>query len=526
MKTKPAYSYQRFSSIKQKAGDSTGRQTDAAASFAKQFNLDLRQTFSDEGVSGFKGKNFSNESALSEFLKLVDSGDIPEGGVLIVENMDRLSRQSILPCLSKFIEIINRGVSIGVISQGKILDEKSITENPMELMLVLVEFSRANNESETKSKRSKSVIKKKIEAIRNGGKVWFGCQKPSWITGLKDGKFVEDKSRVKVVQSIFEMYLAGCSTNKIADTLNQKQTPTLRLFKDKQTNRMKLWTNSTVAELLRNKNVIGWFGITGSEFNDYFPAIISERDFLLVQNKLYQNVKNRGGSKYGLVRNLFKGLLYCHSCGQVIETKVGSYANAKGGLNHYSHYICRGVKNKNGCTNKYRFNVSDFEQDIFAIVLKKTPDELLLKPKAKTESMIGKLELELLKVNADMNDTVSLIGKVKLPQLESKLTELDKRKTEIEKQLEIENAKEVSINDAPVKITKLKDILDIKGDDMGELDKAMGEMIKVLSDTNKRKQLKNIMPDLFGRIELDFVKAESHLTFTNGIQNIISHYFI
>src|ERR1039457_7172226 len=103
MKTKPAYSYQRFSSIKQKKGDSTTRQTGAAELFAKQFNLELRQTFSDDGVSGFKGKNFSNESALSAFLKLVDSGEIEKGSCLIVENMDRLSRQSILPCLSKFI---------------------------------------------------------------------------------------------------------------------------------------------------------------------------------------------------------------------------------------------------------------------------------------------------------------------------------------------------------------------------------------------------------------------------------------
>ncbi len=88
-------------------------------------------------MSGFKGKNFSNESALSAFLKLVESGAVEPGSVLVVENMDRLSRQSILPCMTKFMEIINKGVSLGVISQNKILDTKSITENPMELMLVL-----------------------------------------------------------------------------------------------------------------------------------------------------------------------------------------------------------------------------------------------------------------------------------------------------------------------------------------------------------------------------------------------------
>ena len=72
-------------------------------------------TFTDEGVSGFKGKNFSNESALSAFLKLVENRTVEKGSVLIVENMDRLSRQSIIPCMTKFMEIIGKGVSIGVI---------------------------------------------------------------------------------------------------------------------------------------------------------------------------------------------------------------------------------------------------------------------------------------------------------------------------------------------------------------------------------------------------------------------------
>jgi DNA invertase Pin-like site-specific DNA recombinase len=152
-----AYSYQRFSSIKQKGGDSTRRQSGAAEIFCKQHDLTLVDTFTDEGVSGFKGKNFSNESALSQFLKLLENGKVEQGSVLIVENMDRLSRQSILPCLSKFIEIINKRVSIGVISQNKILDTKSITENPMELMLVLVEFARANNESEIRDGKMKII---------------------------------------------------------------------------------------------------------------------------------------------------------------------------------------------------------------------------------------------------------------------------------------------------------------------------------------------------------------------------------
>jgi DNA invertase Pin-like site-specific DNA recombinase len=105
---KKAYSYQRFSSIKQKEGDSTKRQTNAAEGFCRQHGLTLVDTFTDEGVSGFKGKNFSNESALSEFLKLVENGTVERNSCLVVENMDRLSRQSILPCMTKFMEMTNR----------------------------------------------------------------------------------------------------------------------------------------------------------------------------------------------------------------------------------------------------------------------------------------------------------------------------------------------------------------------------------------------------------------------------------
>jgi Resolvase, N terminal domain len=89
IKPKKAYSYQRFSSAKQRHGDSVRRQAEAAERFCKEHYLLLVDTFRDEGVSGFHGRNFSDESALSAFLKLVEKGTIEKGSVLVVENMDR-----------------------------------------------------------------------------------------------------------------------------------------------------------------------------------------------------------------------------------------------------------------------------------------------------------------------------------------------------------------------------------------------------------------------------------------------------
>lgn len=66
------------------------RQTDATQAFCRQFGLQLASTFKDEGISGFKGRNFFNESALGSFLKLVENGSMERESVLVVENMDRL----------------------------------------------------------------------------------------------------------------------------------------------------------------------------------------------------------------------------------------------------------------------------------------------------------------------------------------------------------------------------------------------------------------------------------------------------
>jgi DNA invertase Pin-like site-specific DNA recombinase len=503
-----AYSYQRFSSIKQKDGDSTKRQTDAAENFCNQFGLTLVDTFRDEGMSGFKGKNFSNESALSAFLKLVESGAVESGSVLVVENMDRLSRQSILPCMTKFMEIINKGVSLGVISQNKILDTKSITENPMELMLVLVEFARANNESETKSKRSKSVIAAKIAKANRGEKVWFGVQKPSWIVGFKDGKFVLDEDRAKLVKNIFSHYLAGHSCTRIANDLNKSKIPTLRKFKDG------IWTNSTVACLLKNKNCIGWIGINNFEQDNFFPAIVSDKVFQLTQQKLAFNAKNRGGSKYGLVRNLFKNLLTCSVCGQVIETKIGSYKNVKGTTNHYADYICRGVKHKNGCTNKGRISVPEFEAAIFQSIL--NSDDFNKQP-PQTNNILEELENKLAKIQTGISRCVELLDNEELAdikELSVKLAQLNKEKGQLLKDIESEKNKMTAISNTPRAIGMLRKefsnafVVNGLPHPKAVSEKiAQGELSQIkelLKSTEERQRIRNMMPSIFDGIQIKF----------------------
>src|SRR5687768_3108579 len=106
-----AFSYLRFSSPGQADGDSVRRQTDLRDNWLKRHpnaRLDTSLTLADKGVSGFTGAHRKNPDrhALAAFLKLVEQGRVPRGSYLIVENLDRLSREDIQPALMLFLGLL------------------------------------------------------------------------------------------------------------------------------------------------------------------------------------------------------------------------------------------------------------------------------------------------------------------------------------------------------------------------------------------------------------------------------------
>src|SRR4051812_17590900 len=91
-----AYSYLRFSTPEQQKGDSFRRQSSMAASYAAHHGLELDEhlTFHDLGRSAFRGQNLAEAGRLGDFLEAVRSGLVPSGSVLLVEQLDRISRQA------------------------------------------------------------------------------------------------------------------------------------------------------------------------------------------------------------------------------------------------------------------------------------------------------------------------------------------------------------------------------------------------------------------------------------------------
>lgn len=100
-----AYSYIRLSSKQQILGDGQRRQMEAAIEYCQKNNLTLSsKSFRDLGVSAFKEVD---RPSLSDLHQCIANGSIKTGDVIILEKLDRLSRQGIAKTQAMLQDILS-----------------------------------------------------------------------------------------------------------------------------------------------------------------------------------------------------------------------------------------------------------------------------------------------------------------------------------------------------------------------------------------------------------------------------------
>lgn len=161
-----AYSYIRWSSEKQGSGDSLQRQLNYAKEVANSNNLQLVEIM-DKGLSAFKSANL-HKGELGAFIAAVEAGQIPSDSWLIVESLDRVSRAAITEVSELFLRLLRLGIAVYTAMDKKKFTKESVNHNPMELMFSLLIFTRANEEPETKSKRTKGNALRVIQRHQAG----------------------------------------------------------------------------------------------------------------------------------------------------------------------------------------------------------------------------------------------------------------------------------------------------------------------------------------------------------------------
>ncbi|MNE00243.1 hypothetical protein D3C80_926470 [compost metagenome] len=319
-----AYSYVRMSTRKQLRGDSLRRQLERSKAFADEHSLLLDDSLQDIGVSAWRGKNFKT-GALGKFLAMVESGEIPKGSYLLIESLDRLSREAVPDALTLFMAIINAGVIIVTLGEDRqIYSRDRLNGDWTKLIIGLAVMSRGHEESQTKSERISAVAKRKREQAREGKGQITGIT-PAWIDAKRiDANRYEFtlNNHAESVRAIYEMAARGLGATAIARKLNADGVPA---FKSKDG-----WYQSIIKALLHRQDVIGTFQPhrmedgkrvpAGDPIEAYFPAAIDKDLFLRVQ--VMRGNPGRPGRKGDTFANLFTGLCHCAHCGGPMTMKL------------------------------------------------------------------------------------------------------------------------------------------------------------------------------------------------------------
>lgn len=346
-----AYSYLRFSTPEQAKGDSFRRQTALAEAYALKKGLHLDDTLNlrDVGVSAFRGSNSIN-GHLGKFREHVASGEVPQGSYLLVESLDRLSREEVGSAQLSFLNLLESGVRVVTL-----LDETEYTWEGVNsgggmtaLIISLSILFRANEESATKSRRLKEAWANKRSTVSQRP---MTAQTPGWIRldpATRTLELIPD--RAALLQQIFQWVAEGRSQHSIVKRLNTEGVAPW--------GRGKFWHRSYLVKLLTNPSAIGTFTPHTLEFinrkrtrqplepvPDYFPPAVSVELWHEVQVILSggQRAKSRGRHASAPVTNMLAGIACCPLCG-------GTMTRTNKGRKSRPKYVCVKAKAGGSCT--------------------------------------------------------------------------------------------------------------------------------------------------------------------------------
>lgn|GEM_PF-3506990 len=435
---KKAYSYIRFSRSHQAEGDSLERQEAAAVKYCEEHGFELdRSTYHDLGVSAFHSRN-RKTGALGRFLEACEAGKIEAGSALIIESLDRLSRDTPWESIGLLKTLLDHGIETHVMYDRLVLRPED--SGGTDLMLITMLASRAHEESRTKSRRLLSAFAKKREtALETGGIIaptlpWF-----LEFSKTADGKtkIICPATRRKIVLRIFKETASGKSSQKIAEALNKDEIPTWRA-------KQKRWVAARVRDLVRSSSPLGTLSATSKtvaagrqhSIEGYYPRVVSdelaeEARATLARNKTQDLAASTGRPNAGKRPiNLLRGLLRHRGSWMRHMT----HQNGKdGGYNSYYEAVDQ-------LTGKFIFSVPgrqleplllagicELSSDDLAPVTPQTPKRVVLQKQA------AALNEKISNIVSAIESGSKALGR-RLAELE---TELARVETEIEKTDEV-----------------------------------------------------------------------------------------
>jgi DNA invertase Pin-like site-specific DNA recombinase len=429
-----AYSYVRFSSPDQLKGDSLRRQTEATAEWCCRngITLDTNLTLRDLGVSAFRGSHRAGDKhCLGQFLKLVNQGRIAKDSYLVIENLDRLSREEERPALRLWMDILDAGINIVQLTPETVFrHEKS---DLMDLMRAIIELSRGHSESRIKSERVGAAWEAKWRQARAGakmpprrkdGRVTMSVtnQLPAWVRE-KDGRLELDPGRGAAVRRIYTLAAGGLGCSLIARALIQEGHEPMGPSGE--------WGRTYIGQILLDRRAVGEFQPryangkpAGDPIAGYYPACVSEAEWQAARAAVGGRGQPRG--RVGKNVNIFAGLLRNARDGETYYVTTRCPAGKK-------HRVLIGSRAMEKGAPCHSFPFPTFEKAVLSLLKEIDPKEVLGVAPGQDEVIVLSGELAHVKAQQEAIEAELLKGDV--ASLAKAARALDARQKELTEQL-------------------------------------------------------------------------------------------
>jgi len=487
------YSYVRFSHQKQSEGDSLRRQIEDGTSWIKKNGHTAGNlSFQDLGVSAFRGEN-EHGGSLNAFLDAVRDGRVQSGSILLVENLDRLSRQEIGKAFDLFMEILKSGVKIAVLRPTEIIYSKESMNDLVNLLIPLTSFHLSHLESKNKSDRLKATWEAKRAAATKG--VPFDKRCPSWIEWDDESETFIKKDGWEAIPFIFQKTLDGWGQTRILNALQTTYAPIGTSGR---------WNSSFVQKIIGDVSVRGIRQphtrsasgeriAAGDPIEDYYPRVVDEATWHRAQSAREKRSDHRGPSTNFI--NLFYGLVVNANDGHAMHAASSPTHKGPRVRRLRSYGRIREIPGSDSVTVHY----DCFEHAVLTFINELSIEDIIPSPNAdalsiKQEEHAG-IEAQL----SRLEHAVQTHGDEHLQTVIKSIQTLEARRQQLKQ--EIDHLEVVRL--AKVPLTEAKSVIDLLAS------------IAPDQQTNVKEKLKELLPTFIDSI---YVKPEK---FKNRVYAII-----
>lgn len=406
-----AYIYVRYSTPQQEKGVSRERQKELCEAHCRQMGWEVAETIEDLGRSAWKADHL-NGGNLGLFAQRVFDGDIPPGSVLVVEQLDRLSREAPRRAQRWMENLTEAGVSIATVESKKLFSDESLKgpSGIIDVLEILLKAQVAHGESERKSQLATDNWQRRHARAAQGQPITRRL--PAWIE--TDGKtFSINETKAAVVRQIYHWSAEGLGSRIIARKLNQRRVPSFSKWKPKSA-----WTDRYVSLLLNNPAVEGdWTPgasnktgkAPGQTIVGYFGHRAVDADLVNRARKGVADRKGAGGKYRYKFTNLFASVMSCAACGGRMKmfSRPASSTNTTSVLRKGT-LQCENYGMGRGCDRKEMLNYAPFETAVLPRVLSLILDERFFR---RPQASMG-LAIELADIQKAISDGIVRQGRL------------------------------------------------------------------------------------------------------------------